>query len=98
MPKASLQTSKNIQREITAAKILDSFFHNAASAEQRNEFNKFPLNELTEAGGFLATNSFNQNISKRDLNNFEKMDRFKLIFIVAQNWLQILVGNQKNIY
>ena len=100
MPKASLKTPKNIQREITAAnvkiyqrevlefskyvKILDSFFHNAASAEQRNEFNKFPLNELTEAGGYLATNAFNKIISKRDLNtNFENMDRFKLIFIVA---------------
>ena len=77
MPKASLETSKNIQpnsREMTAAnvkiyqrefaefsnyvKILESFFHNAASAEQMNEFNKFPLNELTEAGGYLATNSF----------------------------------------
>jgi hypothetical protein len=53
-----------------------------------NEFNKFPLNELTEAGGYLATNSFNKIISKIDLNtNFENMDRFKLIFIVAQNWL-----------
>jgi hypothetical protein len=53
-----------------------------------NEFNKFSLNELTEAGGYLATNLFNKIISKRDLNtNFENMDRFKLIFIVAQNWL-----------
>ena len=107
MPKASIETSKNIQpnsREMTAAnvkiyqkevaefskyvKILESFFHNAASAEQMNEFNKFPLNELTEAGENLATNAFNKIISKRNLNtNFENMDRFKLIFIVAQNWL-----------
>jgi len=72
MPKASLKTPKNIQREITAAnvkiyqrevlefskyvKILDSFFHNAADAEQMNAFNKFPLIELTEPSGYLATN------------------------------------------
>ncbi len=103
MPKASLKTPKNIQREITAAnvkiyqrevlefskyvKILDSFFHNAADAEQMNAFNKFPLIELTEPSGYLATNSFNKIISKRDLNNFENMDRVKLIFITAQNWL-----------
>ena len=60
MPKASLETSKNIKpnsREMTAAnvkiykrevvefskyvKILESFFHNAASAEQMNDFSKF---------------------------------------------------------
>jgi hypothetical protein len=108
MPKASLETSKNIKsnsREMTAAnvvkiyqrevaefskyvKILESFFHNAASAEQMNEFNNFPLNELTEPDGYLATNAFNQIISKRDLDtNFVNNDRFKLIFIVAQNWL-----------
>ena len=104
MPKASLETSKNIQpnsREMTAAnvkiyqrevaefskyvRILESFLHNAASAEQINKLNKFPLNELTEPSGYLATNSFNKIISKRDLNaNFENMDRFKFIFIVAQ--------------
>ena len=104
MPKASLEISKPNSREMTAAnvkiyqrevaefskyvRILESFFHNAASAEQMNELNKFPLNELTEPSGYLATNSFNKIISKRDLNtNFENMDRFKLIFIVAQNWL-----------
>ena len=102
MPKASLKTPNNIQREITAAnvkiyqrevlefskyvKILDSFFHNAADAEQMNEFNKFPLNDLTEAGGYLVRNSFNQPISRREFN-FENMDRVKLIFITAQNWL-----------
>jgi len=104
MPKASLEISKPNSREMTAAnvkiyqrevaefskyvRILESFFHNAASAEQMNELNKFPLNELTELSGYLATNSFNKIISKRDLNtNFENMDRFRLIFIVAQNWL-----------
>ena len=103
MPKASLETSKSreltaanvkiYQREVAEfsnyIKILESFFSlNAASEEQMNEFNKFPLNEVIEAGGYLATNSFNKIISKRDLNaNFENMDRFKFIFIVAQNWL-----------
>ena len=83
---------KIYQREVAEfskyVRILESFLHNAASAEQMNELNKFPLNELTEPSGYLATNSFNKIISKRDLNtNFENMDRFKLIFIVAQNWL-----------
>ena len=103
MPKASLETSKSreltaanvkiYQREAAEfstkyIKILESFFHNAASAEQMNEFNNFPLNELTEPDGYLATNAFNQIISKRDLDtNFVNNDRFKLIFIVAQNWL-----------
>ena len=40
------------------------FFPVAASAEQMNEFNKFPLNEVTEAGGYLATNSFNKILIK----------------------------------
>jgi hypothetical protein len=78
MPKASLETSKNIQREMTAAnvkiyqrevaefskyvKILESFFHNAASTEQMIEFNKFPLNELTEPDGYLTINAFNKKI------------------------------------
>ena len=83
---------KIYQREVAEfskyVKILESFFHNVASAEQMNDFNKFPLNEVTEASGYLATNSFNKIISKRDLNaNFENMDRFKFIFIVTQNWL-----------
>jgi hypothetical protein len=53
-----------------------------------NKFNKFPLNELTEPSGYLATNAFNKINSTRDLNiNFQNMDRFNLIFIVAQNWL-----------
>ena len=115
MPKASLKTPKNIQREITAAnvkiyqrevlefskyvKILDSFFHNAADAEQMNAFNKFPLDDLTEAGGYLVRNSFNKPISKRE-NNFENMDRVKLIFITAQNWLverYVKIHDDKNI-
>jgi hypothetical protein len=39
-------------------------------------FNKFPLDDLTVAGGYLVRNSFNKPISRRE-NNFENMDRVK---------------------